>query len=139
MVAVRGGWQGSGTWWTSGPDPRLIGVVLVVVAATSVAEWISARIWWLLTATTVVIALAVTGIVWLARWTRRREAEWGAQRTAAASAHRDEIPQAPPRPELGQRILHLHFHGPADAEQADLIRRAISPQSPVTGPMSDDQ
>ena len=57
---MRGTWQGSGTWQTSGgPDlSGLIGVVVLVVIAVAVAEFIATYMWWIvgMIATFVVLA-----------------------------------------------------------------------------------
>jgi hypothetical protein len=60
---MRGTWQGSGTWQTGGgPDlAGLIGVVVLVVIAVTVAEFIAAYIWWIVGIGAAVILLAAAG------------------------------------------------------------------------------
>lgn len=131
---MRGGWQGSGTWWTTGPDPAVVAGLLVVLAVIGVVEWIASHFWELVAGTAVVVVLTAAAVRWLIRWTNRREAAWSAQRAALrADAEAREIGN--PVTGIGTRVpdsraieggLHIHFHGLDDGERAEVIRQARS-------------
>ena len=124
---MRGTWQGSGTWQTSGgPDlSGLIGVVVLVVIAVAVAEFIATYMWWIvgMIATFVVLA-AAGGITWLVH--RARQERPG--RPICARPVYQLPPE--PRPQLESsrkpaiepgREIHLHFHGLTPDQIAAII------------------
>ena len=61
---MRGTWQGSGTWKTSGPDfDGLVVPVVLVAIAVAVVEFILSIIVWLAVASGVVPVLAAAGLI----------------------------------------------------------------------------
>lgn len=107
------------------------GQVLAVAAAAAVvlglAEWVFARLWWLLGASAAAFAIALY-VVWrITRWQARREAAWGAQR-AAQLASRPFL--AVPRTERAAITggVTLNFYNLTQAEQATVIRNTIARQ-----------
>jgi hypothetical protein len=106
------------------------GQVLVIAAAAVVvlelAEWAFARLWWLLAVTAVAFAIALYAVWRVIRWQDRREAAWGAQRAAQLAA-RPVLQEVPPaaRPAITGGVT-LNFYNLTEAEQAMVIRRALS-------------
>ena len=133
---MRGTWQGSGTWQTSGgPDlSGLIGVVVLVVIAVAVAEFIAAYIWWIVGIGAAVIILALAGgITYLVHRARQ-------ERPGRPITTRPVYRLPPePRPQLESshkpaiepgREIHLHFHGLTPDQIAAIVtQRGTYPEA----------
>jgi hypothetical protein len=77
-------------------------------------------------------ALAVSAVVALMRWADRRDERqrgaasiWTAREAPPITHVRAESVTSAERPALGFRDLHVHLDGLADAEQVQVIRRAL--------------
>ncbi|HLK73845.1 MAG TPA: hypothetical protein VKU77_09390 [Streptosporangiaceae bacterium] len=125
---TRGTWSGSGTFEVTGGGAHLVLLAVAALAVVSAAEWVLSRLLWLLGATAVVFAVAVTAVWWLIRRQQRREAAHAAMRTFVtarvqavplSSASRRELPAA----------THVHLHFGDDAEAARIIRTALPGQA----------
>jgi len=87
---MKGEWQGSGTWTTTGSSGNTIvlsavgGLVLI-----GTIEFIVARIWWLIGSTLTLGVLSIAAWFFLIRplirWQEGREAEFGAKLAASAT------------------------------------------------------
>jgi hypothetical protein len=111
----------------------LAGVVAVVIIADETVQWVAERIWWIGGTLALCFALAVAASMWLEGWNARREARFAAAHGILSRA--DVILPAPAATGLPrqQRLaveppaaVHIHFHGLPDAEQAAIIRTALS-------------
>ena len=107
-----------------------IGQVLAIGAAAVVvvelAEWVFARMWWILGGTAVAFAITVW-IVWrLMRWADRREARHTAEHPFLITREAPAAITSAGRPALGFRDLHIHLDGAPSAEQAAVIRQALN-------------
>ena len=110
-----------------------LGVGLVVAA--SAVPWVEARIWWIGGTLAVCFALSVAASMWLEARSDRRGRQWGADRGIYSRADyiaplpprvvRAEVLDAP-RAELpaAQPVI-INVFGHLDADQAEVIRRAI--------------
>ena len=120
---MKGTWQGSGTWQTSGPDLGDVGLVLVAVAAAGVVvEVVLSIIVWIAVALGIASALAVVALVWRLRGKPAREARFAAaiaaQRQVPKSAERLRI-SAPPARQLPAEVRpHLEDPGRPALEPA---------------------
>jgi hypothetical protein len=129
VVAVRGTWQGGGTWQSSGGGGGIALAAVAVIVVAGLAEWVIARVWWILASTVVVVALAVGGVLWLMRWLIRRQER---HETAHALQHPLMLAREAPaavrpaaRPGIGGDV-HIHLHGLPVDEQAGVIRQALN-------------
>ena len=122
---MRGTWQGSGTWQTSGPDPGLLGLAALVVVLYIVAEIVLQLIWYIAAFLAAVLIGAVVGAVLFRRSTRKHAAELEATRPArlAAATPRREVPAAG-APAIGA-VYNFNFYGTPEHERATIIRTAI--------------
>jgi hypothetical protein len=78
---LRGTWQGSGTWQTSGPDlSGLVGVAALVAVAVAVMMFVLEFIWYIVAFLAAVAVGTVIGAVLLRRKTTRHAAELEATR-----------------------------------------------------------
>lgn len=127
---TRGTWQGSGTFEVTSGGGHLILYAVAALAVISAAEWVLARLWWLLGATAVAFAVAVTAVVWLIRRQQRIEAVRASTQTfivtrdvqGLAALRRQEIGAAP--------VIINNFYGTGGEETAArVIRCAIAGQS----------
>lgn len=115
---MKGTWQGSGTWQTSGPGLGAIAAVALLIVAVIVAlEWLLARIWWLVGGTVVLIAATAAALYALIRWTDRREARFAERRRAelAMQAAARQTVTARVIPQVAQAAApalenHVHYH-----------------------------
>lgn len=133
---MRGTWQGSGTWKTSGPDLDGLAVPVVLVAiAVAVVEFILSIIVWLAVAAGVVLVVAAAGLIWWLRGAPKRKAEYAALYAAAFEARRPVqtvtatvIPQVaqPAQPVIHNHGPQFHIYGAASPEAARVIRSAIT-------------
>lgn len=124
---MKGTWQGSGTWQTSGPDLGDVGLIFVVVAAAGVVvEVVLSIIVWIAVALGIVSALAVALLVWRLRGKPGREARFA----AAIAAQRERatltataVPQVSraATPAIEQHV-HYHYHA-ADGQAVPAIMR----------------
>jgi hypothetical protein len=141
---MRGTWQGSGTWQSSGPDlgGLLVPVVLVAVVV-AVVEFILSIIVWLAIAAGIVLVLVAAGVVWWLRGAPKRKAEYAALYAAAFEARRPAqtvsatvAPQVrwPEQPAVTNNYgPQFHFSGPdAEAQMARVIRSAIRAGEAIT-------
>jgi hypothetical protein len=127
------------------PDVRLRlaqrrpGLVIGALALASLQaiEWLAARIWWVIGTTVLSAALTVAAVLWLMRWTIRREAALAAERATlrveqvcGISTERGGSGR-----QIGTRMqdsrtieggLHIHLHGLDATEQAEVIRQALT-------------
>ena len=132
---MRGSWQGSGTWQTSGPDlGGLVVPVVIAVVVVAVVEFILSIIVWLAVAAGVVLVLAAAGLIWWLRGAPKRKAEYAALYAAAFEARRPVqtvtatvIPQVqqPAQPEIHNHGPQFHFYGAASPEAVRVIRQAL--------------
>lgn len=136
---MKGTWQGSGTWQTSGFDLEglLVPVVLVAVAV-AVVEFILSIIIWLAIAAGVLLALLAAVLVWWLRGAPKRRAEFTAAYAAAFEAHRPAQVTATVIPKVSQGTswpavapppqVTFNFYGLAPEQQAAVIRTALPGQ-----------
>jgi hypothetical protein len=105
----------------------LVRLAALVFAVIEIAEFIAARIWWILGGTAVAIAVPVY-IVWrLTRWQQHREAVHAVQRPFVTER---EAPAAVPsaaRRELGSAtVINVNiFTADAEESAARIIRQAL--------------
>ena len=125
---MRGTWQGSGTWQTSGPDPGLLGLAALVAVLYIVAEIVLQLIWYIAAFLAAVLIGAVIGAVLFRRSTRRHAAELEATRPARLAAAR-HVQAAPPAAAIGAAVINFNFYGMPAAEQAAVIRKVIPGQA----------
>lgn len=127
--------SGYGYHWSPCPgsgDGKAIVAGGGLLAGLLAVEWVAAHAWEVLAVTAACVALAVTAVVALMRWTDRRSAAFG----AALAARREHlaltatvIPQARQSAERPAIQNHVHFHfGPADREAVRVIRQALPAQ-----------
>jgi hypothetical protein len=111
----------------------LAAAVVGLAVAAKLVQWVADRIWWIGGTAAVSFALAVAASMWLEGWNARREARFAAAHGILSRA--DVILPAPAATGLPrqQRLavelpaaVHIHFHGLPDAEQAAIIRTALS-------------
>lgn len=129
---MRGTWQGSGTWQTSGPDlGGLIVPVVLVAVAVAVVEFILSIIVWIAVAAGVILVLVAAGLIWWLRGAPKRKAEYAALYAAAFEARRPVqtvtatvIPQVR-WPEQPAVTNNFNFYGVASPEVARIIRTAL--------------
>ena len=115
---MRGTWQGSGTWKSSGPDlDGLVVPVVLVAVAVAVVEFILSIIVWLAVAAGVVLVLAAAGLIWWLRGAPKRKAEvaalLAARHEALAATARPQVTYAP-APAVEQHV-HYHYHAAPDS------------------------
>lgn len=129
---MKGTWQGSGTWQTSGggSGAALRAVLYAVLGCVAIAAacWLLARLWWVLGGLLLAVVSVAAVIRWLIRAQERREAMHAARRPfglAQQQAPAAMTAQAMPAA-LTSGDLHLHFHD-ADAERAAAIIRQALP------------
>jgi hypothetical protein len=128
---MKGTWQGSGTWQTSGggSGAALRAMLYAVLGAVAFAAacWLLARLWWVLGGLLLAVAAVAAVIRWLIRAQEHREAmhaarcPFGLAQRAPAAVTAQAMPAA-----LTSGDLHLHFHD-ADAERAAAIIRHALP------------
>jgi len=103
---------------------------LAAVAAAGLAEWVFARVWWILGATAVAFAIAVH-IVWrLFRWAERRDARHAAERPflitreapAATAMVTPQVTRTTPPAIVNNYYIRID---PASREAAAIIRTAL--------------
>jgi hypothetical protein len=110
--------------------------VLGLAVAAEAVPWVAARIWWIGSTAAACFALAVAASVWLERWSDRRGTAWGAARGIVSRA--DVIlppparvpaafPAAGARPAIAPAPITVNIFGQPTAEQAAVIRQAITP------------
>lgn len=107
-----------------------IGQVLAIggaaVVVVELAEWVFARVWWILGGTAVAFTIAVW-IVWrLMRWADLREARYAAEHPFLVTREAPAAVTSAGRPALGFRDLHIHLDGQPTAEQVQVIRQALN-------------
>lgn len=108
---MRGTWQGSGTWQTSGPGAGLVLAVAAAVVALAALGWLLARLWWLLAGTAVLAAAGIAGYIALLRWASRHDTRPAMDLPAAARAVPAAAePQVVPAPQLPAIENHVHYH-----------------------------
>jgi hypothetical protein len=130
-----------------------VGAIVALVLADAAVPWVADRIWWIAGTVALCFALATAASMALERRSDRRAAAWGAEhgilsradvlaaeiRTACSDFPAVEIGTSVPdpsgvsrtdvrdsgHPAIGPAIVHLHFHGLPETEQAEAIRRAL--------------
>jgi len=114
----------------------LAGVVAVAWIADETVQWVAERIWWIGGTAAVCFALAVAASMWLEAWADRRGARFAAAHGILSRADlvAPEVSKAlplssTPRSAIGPAEVHLHFYGVPDADQATIIRQALSGQA----------
>jgi len=119
---VKGTWQGSGTWQTSGPGAGPVLAVAAAVAALAILEWLLARLWWLLAGTAVLAAAGIAGYLALLRWAARHDTRPGAAPVdrAVPAAVRSQVTAITP-PAIENHV-HYHVHV-GDEASASIIRQ----------------
>jgi hypothetical protein len=109
-----------------------IAVPIVPLAEVYGLVWIAEHIVEVIAVSAGCGVLAVAAVVALMRWADRRDA---ARDAAWRQLHARQVPEIgnpvtvlppPARRELGAPAVHLHFHGLPDAEQAVIIRQALT-------------
>jgi hypothetical protein len=104
---------------------QVLAVAAAAVVVLELAEWMFARLWWLLAVTAAAFAIALY-VVWrIMRWQERREAAWGAQRAAQLAAQPVQALPRTGRPAITGGVT-LNFYNLSQAEQAEVIRKAVS-------------
>jgi hypothetical protein len=109
--------------------------VLGLVLLDQTVQWVADRIWWIGGTLAVCFVLAIAAGIWLEWWAGRRCARFAAAHGILSRA--DVILPAPaaaaglPRQQQRAAVeppptVHIHFHGLPDAEQAAIIRTALS-------------
>ena len=127
---MRGTWQGSGTWQTSGPDFGSVVVLVVagacVVVAASVVAWILAWLWAVLLVLAACAVLTAVIVLRLKRWSDRQAAAVFAAREPprlraepVAEVPRVERPAIEP-----PREIHLHLNVTPD-QLAAIVRHHL--------------
>ena len=127
---MKGIWQGSGTWQTSGGGGGLVVVVLVLLLAGSgAAAVIAAAVIELIIAVAVVVALAVAGLIALAVY-RARHPQVRPHFIPQPVMHQLAEPERPAIEAPGPRELHQHwhFHGVDEDRVAEILRRHQAPE-----------
>jgi hypothetical protein len=117
------------------------GVVIGLVLADRMVQWVAERIWWIGGMLAVAVAVAVAASMALEAWNDRRGARFAARHGILSRAdvimpepvRAVVVESAPARRELEPRAIHLHFHGLPDTEQAAVIRQALPPEQPRDG------
>ena len=127
----------NGTWKVTsyGTGPVILAVV-AGCAAVEGAEWVLARIFWILgTGLLFMVALAVI-LGWLMRWTARRDAVrvplWRDTGAPPAQLYAEPVTELPrtERPAIAPAVINLNFYGVPAAERATIIRTAIEGNGP---------
>jgi hypothetical protein len=122
---MRGTWQGSGTWQTSGGSgPVLLVIGALIVLGSGAAAAIAAAVIVTLIAAGAVIVLTLAGLAaYLICRARRGRSATPLVRRFAPSDVMYRL-DAPGRPALEQpREIHLHFHGTDPEKVAEILRR----------------
>ena len=112
----------------AGGGAGIFGAVLAVVIASEGIEWVLARIWWIAGFAAIVIALAAVVLWRLMRWAHARDERYRqawAERQAVLAVPRPQVP-GPQRQAIAPAPVHIHFHGLPDADQAHIIRQALT-------------
>lgn len=125
---MKGTWQGSGTWETTGPGGGgFILVIVMAAAAVSAAEYLLARLWWIIGGTAATAAVLIVTVRLLIRRQQLREAA-AYTRQRAYVIDRD-VPAAVPsaaRREIGPGVTIINnFYGTDEHVAARVIRRAL--------------
>ncbi len=125
------------------------GLVVVIgvagLAVASAAEWVLARVWYVLTVTAACFALAVWAVVMLMRWQARREARHAIDhpfltvRLAPVLLAEPARPQvAPPAPPAVVNYYHglvIQFPGMSERDVAAVVRAVPGHAgTAITGP-----
>lgn len=107
-----------------GRGGQVLAVAVTAAAVLGAAEWLFARLWWLLAVAAAAFAVALY-IVWrIIRWQENRAAAWGAQRAAQIAARPVLSLPSAGRPAITGGVT-LNFFNLTDTEQAAVIRKAI--------------
>lgn len=108
-------------------------VPVVPLLAVYGAAWVAEHIIEVAIVCGVSGALAVAAVVWIMRWTDRRDERrrvvWLAQRAREVPeirTVRSDLPPPAERPALGFRDLHIHLDGVPAADHAAVIRQALN-------------
>lgn len=131
---MRGRWEGSGTFQTSGPDlDGLIVPVVIAVVVVAVVEFVLSIIVWLAVGAGVVLVLGAAGLIWWLRGAPKRRAEYAALYAAAFEAHRAVTVTAAPQVAQGtappaiENHYHVHHHYADGQEPARVIPGKVLP------------
>ena len=123
---MRGTWQGSGTWQTTGGG-RGGGLVLVLIVAAAVlgsgaaSAIASALVTILIIAAAVIVLAVAAGVAWLVHQARRGRPPGGPSAHQLAAGVRPHL-EASGRPAIGPaREVHLHLNVTPD-QLAAIVR-----------------
>jgi hypothetical protein len=108
-------------------------VPVVPLLAVYGVAWVAEHVVEVLATSAVCGALAVAAVIWLMRWSDRRDAVRRAawelryiREKPQIRTARSDLPPAPDRAALPFRDLHIHIDGVPTTEHAAVIRQALN-------------